>query len=150
MYSTQFLKSASGPFEGSIVEIDVASGAVSTVLDGFMKPVGVVALGSALIVSDARMRIVFRVDLANGRAVSRGVIASDIGRPDALCALDRESVLVTCYDDTTREGTIYRVWLDGRREVVAQGDWQPRGVATDGERVFVSARRSGRVLVFRA
>ena len=31
---------------------------------------------------------------------------------------------------------------------IAQGSWEPRGVATDGDLVYVSARRSGSVLVF--
>jgi hypothetical protein len=43
---------------------------------------------------------------------------------------------------------VQRVWLDGRTQLVAHGDWEPRGIATDGERVFVASRRGGRILVF--
>jgi len=58
-------------------------------------------------------------------------------------------VLVTAYDDDTRCGSVHRIWLDGRRTaVLARGPWEPRGIATDGARIFVAARRAGRVLVF--
>ena len=59
-----------------------------------------------------------------------------------------DSVLVTSYCDATGRGSVRRVWLDGQTRVIASGAWEPRGVASDGERVFVAVRRTGRVLVF--
>jgi hypothetical protein len=116
------------------------------VADDLLKPVGVAGFGHVLVVSDARMGLVLRFDLVDGRAVSRSVLAHGL-RPDAICAIDGRSLLVTSYDDVTHEGALDRLWLDGRRARIATGAWQPRGVATDGQRAYVSARR-GRVLVF--
>ncbi len=42
-----------------------------------------------------------------------------------------------------------RLWLDGTIETLATGSWQPRGIASDGDRAFVSIRRSGHLRVFR-
>jgi hypothetical protein len=149
LYTTQFMSGKRGAFDGSIVAVDLVSGEPSTVLDGFLKPMGIAKLGDTLVVADARQRAVFRVDLVAGRAVFRIQLSSDVDRPDSVCACGDDSVLVTTYDDETRLGAVRRLWLDGKRSaVLARGPWEPRGVATDGTRVFVSAHRSGRVLVF--
>jgi DNA-binding beta-propeller fold protein YncE len=147
--ATQFTQSMHGPRGGAIIEIDLADGYVSTLLEGFAKPVGVAKLGSAILVTDARQRMVFRIDLVAGRAVACKAIAANLDRPDSICACGPESTLVTAYDDVARRGSVHQLWLDGRTRELAHGSWEPRGVATDGERVFVSARRAGRVLVFR-
>ena len=148
LYTTQHQASRHGPHDGSIVAIDLVTGAPSTVLDGFARPVGIAKLGSLLVVTDARQRAVFRVELVAGRAVRRLQLAGDIDRPDSVCACGADSVLVTAYDDDTRCGSVHRIWLDGRRAaIIARGPWEPRGVATDGVRAFVATRRSGRVLV---
>lgn len=148
LYSTQYQCSPRGPYDGSIVAIDLASGEPSTVLDGFGKPVGIAKLGRMLVVTDARQRAVYRIEMKGGRAVHRLQLAGDLGRPEAVCACGDDSVLVSAYDDERHEGSVRRLWLDGRSRVIANGPWEPRGVATDGERVFVAAHRSGRVLVF--
>jgi hypothetical protein len=146
--ATQFHRSIHEPHGGAIIEIDLAGGYVSTLLEGFAKPVGVAKLGSALLVTDARQRAVFRAELVAGRAVACKALASNLARPDAICACGSDSVLITCYDDDARRGSVLRLWLDGRTREIAHGAWEPRGIATDGERVFVSIRRAGRVLVF--
>ena len=148
LYTTQFRSSVRGAHDGSIVMIDLVTGEPSTVLDGFAKPIGIVKLGSTLVVADARQRAVFRIELASGRAVRRLQLAGDLGRPDSLCAYGVDSVLVTTYDDDTQRGSLRRLWLDGRQRVIASGTWHPRGVTTDGERAFVSMRRGGQVMVF--
>lgn len=148
LYATQYLRSSSGPFDGSIVEVDAITGSCSTVIDGFLHPTGIVKLGPALVVADARQRAVFRVGLAGGRGVHRLQIASDIARPDSLCPCGDDSVLVTSYCDMTGRGSVRRIWLDGHSRLIAEGAWEPRGVACDGERIFVATRRTGRVLVF--
>lgn len=148
LYATQYQRSASGAFDGSIVEIDPISGTCSQVLDGFLHPTSIIKLGSILVVADARQRAVFRVSLAGGRGVLRLQLAGSIDRPDSLCPCTEDSVLVTTFDDVTGRGTVRRIGLDGQVRTVAHGPWEPRGVATDGERVFVAIRRTGRVLVF--
>ena len=150
LYATQYLTSRHGAHGGEIVTIDLVTGEPSTVLDGFAKPIGIAKLGSTLVVADARQRAVFRVDLVAGRAVRRLQLVADIGRPDSVCAFSSDSVLVTSYDEDTQRGSVRRLWLDGRTRGIASGPWEPRGVTTDGQRVFVASRRGGRVLVFSA
>ena len=55
--------------------------------------------------------------------------------------------MTTDHSDT-RVGSVRQLWLDGRMETIAHGDREPRGIATDGERAFVSVRGGSRVLVF--
>jgi len=148
LYTTQYSKLLRGSCEGSIVEIELASGRARTVLDGFGKPIGVVKLDSTLVVTDPMQRAVYKVVLDGERAVSCTPLAT-LARFDSICACDSVSVLVTSYDETKRVGTVQRLWLDGRKSTLAAGSWQPRGVACDGERAFVAARRTGRILVFR-
>lgn len=148
LYTTQFMSGKRGAFDGSIVVVDLVTGEPSTVLDGFGKPMGIVKIGSTLVVADARQRAVFRIELVAGRAVTRLQLSADVDRPDSLCACGTDSVLVTSYDEETRLGAVHRLWLDGRRSaVLARGPWEPRGVTTDGARVFVAVHRGGRVLV---
>ena len=136
-----------GPFNDCVVEIDLVDGHVSTLIDGFVKPVGVVRLGSSVLVADARQRAVYRVELRAGKAVVCVRLASEIDRPDSICACAPESALVSCYDESARRGSIRQLWLDGRTRTIVSGIWEPRGIATDGQRVFVAARRASRVLV---
>jgi len=147
LYSTHFSKSFGGPFNGCIVEVDLVDGRATTLIDGFVKPVGVVRLGSSLLVADARQRAVYRVELRAGKAVACMRLPGDIDRPDSICACGPESALVSCYDESARRGSIRQLWLDGRTRTIASGIWEPRGLATDGQRVFVAARRASRVLV---
>jgi sugar lactone lactonase YvrE len=147
LYATQYLRS-SGPYDGAVVELDPVTGAPSMVLDGFLHPTGIVTLGSTLVVTDARQRAVFRVALAHGRGVLRLQLAGDVDRPEAVCAAGADCVLVASYDDVCCRGRVRRIWLDGKTRLVAEGPWEPRGVATDGERVFVSVRRTGQVVVY--
>ena len=149
LYTTQFMSGKRGAFDGSIVAVDLVSGEPSTVIDGFLKPTGIAKLGNVLVVADARQRAVFRVDLIAGRAAFRLQLSADVDRPDSVCACGDDSVLVTTYDEDTRLGAVHRLWLDGKRSaVLARGPWEPRGIATDGSRVFVASHRAGRVLVF--
>ena len=149
LYAAQYHKVAAGPCDGSIVRIDLTTGEVAPAIDGLVKPVGVAKLGSTLVVSDARRRAVYRVELVDGRAVACTQLATDLDRPDSIAACGPDSMVMTTYDPDTRVGSVRQLWLDGDIRMVARGDWEPRGIATDGERAFVSVRRGGRVLVFR-
>jgi DNA-binding beta-propeller fold protein YncE len=148
LYSTQFRCSAQGAHDGSIVVIDLVSGEPSTLADGFLKPVGIVKLGPTVVVADARQRAVFRLELAGGRAVYRLQLAGNVDRPDSLCCFGLDSVLLTTYDEEAHRGSLRRLWLDGRSQIIASGPWEPRGVTTDGERAFVAMQRGGQVMVF--
>jgi hypothetical protein len=148
LYTTQFRSGANGACDGSVVMIDLVTQDASTVLDGFAKPVGIVKLGPTLVVADARQRAVFRIELVSGRAVLRLQLAGNIDRPDSLCAFGLDSVLVTTYDEQAKRGAVRRLWLDGRAWTIASGPWEPRGIATDGERAFVAMKRGGQVMTF--
>ncbi len=147
LYATQYMRSRSGAFDGSIVEVD-EDGTCSNVLDGFLHPTGLVAIGSQLVIADARQRAVFKVSLSGGRGVFRLQLAADVDRPDSICACGNDAVLLTSFDDQDGLGKLRRIGLDGTSKVIAQGPWEPRGVVTDGERVFVATRRTGGVMVF--
>lgn len=148
LYATQFHTSRFGAHDGSIIAIDLVTGEPSTILDGFGKPIGIAKLGDTIVVADARQRAVFRVDLRAGRAVQRLQLVGDLGRPDSICACSPDSVLVTSFDPELGRGAVRRLWLDGRTRGIGSGPWDPAGVATDGDRVFVGARRANKVLVF--
>jgi DNA-binding beta-propeller fold protein YncE len=148
LYATQFYTSRFGAHDGSIIAIDLVSGEPSTILDGFGKPIGIAKLGDTLVVADARQRAVYRVDLRAGRAIHRLQLVGDLGRPDSVCACTADSVLVSSFDPELGRGAVRRLWLDGRTRGIGSGPWDPSGVATDGERVFVGVRRSNKVLVF--
>lgn len=149
LYATQYHKAVTGPCDGSIVRIDLTTGAVAPAIEGLVKPVGVAKLGSTLVVTDARQRAVYRVELVAGRAVGCAQLATDLDRPDSIAACGPDSVVMTTYDPDTGMGSVRQLWLDGDVRMVARGGWEPRGIATDGERAFVAVRRGGRVLVFR-
>ncbi len=150
LYATQFRKVIAGHCDGSVVRIDLATGhVVPVVIDNFQKPVGVAKLGSTLLVTDAGRRAVFRVELTAGRAALCTQLVICLDRPDSIVAACGQDVaLMTTYHSDTRVGSVRRLWLDGRMETIAHGDWEPRGIATDGKRAFVSVRGGSRVLVF--
>ncbi len=147
LFATQYMRSRSGAFDGAVVEVDLATGTCSNVIDGFLHPTGLAVLGNVLVVADARRRAVFRVDLAGGRGVFRLQLSADVERPDAICPYGTDAVLVTSTEDETGIGTVRRLDLDGSSAIIAQGPWEPRGVACDGRRAYVATRRNG-VLVF--
>ncbi len=147
LYVAQFRKAVSGPYDGAIVKLDLATGDAEIVVEDLHKPVGVAKVGDALVVTDARARMVYRCDRTPGRAATRTVIAHGIDRPDSVVAASPDSVYVTTFDEAARQGAVRQIWLDGRARIVALGPWEPRGIATDGDRIFVSARRAGRIVV---
>lgn len=146
LYTTQYDKTAAGPCDGAVIRIDLSTGEVEPVVEGLGKPVGVAKLGPALLVTDARRRAVICAELAHGGARCTEIPLGE--RPDSIAACGLDSVVLTSYRPDAGEGSVHRLWLDGTIETVATGPWQPRGVASDGDRAFVSVRRGGRVLVF--
>ena len=149
LYATEFEKSRTGPRDGVISRIDLATGETSVVIDGFTKPSGIAKLGPTLVVSDAKQRTIHRIELVAGRAFLAMELATEIDRPEAVVACGRDSVLFTTYDEVCRIGSVCQLWLDGRMRTVSRGPWEPRGLATTGELVLVAARHRARVLVFR-
>jgi hypothetical protein len=147
LYATHYDKRVTGPCDGAVIRIDLATGDVDPVMEGLCKPVGVAKLGSTVVVTDARRRAIACADLGGGSTRCTELVLAD--RPDSVAACGRGAVVVTTYRPDTGIGSLHQLWLDGSIATIATGPWQPRGVASDGERAFVSVRRGGRVLVFR-
>ena len=147
LYTTRYHKMAGEPCDGAIERIDLSTGEVGSVIEGLGKPVGVAKLGSTLVVTDSRRGAVLRIELAAGRAVRCTELATDIGRPDSIAACGIDAVVMTTFRPDTGIGGVRKLWLDGTIATIASGSWEPRGIASDGDRAFVSIRRGGRVLV---
>ena len=143
LYATQYLRSRSGAYDGCVVEVDQVTGTCSSVIDGFLHPTGIAALGNVLVVADARRRAVFRVDLAGGRGVYRLQLSTDVERPEAVCACGDDAVLVTSIEDETGIGCVRLIELDGSSQIIAQGAWEPRGVCCADGIAYVATRRNG-------
>jgi sugar lactone lactonase YvrE len=146
LFTTQFLKRPSGPCDGTVARTDLATGDTTIVADGFLKPVAVAKLDDTLIVTDARLRAVYRVDRIAGAPV-RSALAVAIGRPDSLAIAGPDSVYVTTFDETTGKGALRQLWLDGQVRTLAEGAWEPRGVTACAGVVYVSLRRVERILI---
>lgn len=148
LYTTRYRKVGAAPCAGAIERIDLGTGDVSTVVEGLDKPVGVVKLGSSLLVTDARRGAVPRVDLVAGGAARCVEVVTGVDRPDSIAICGGAVVLTTfCVDHGI--GSVRKLWLDGKITTIARGRWEPRGIASDGERAFVAIRRAGRVLALR-
>ncbi len=143
LYATQYMRSRSGAHDGCVVEVDQVTGTCSSVIDGFLHPTGIAALGNVLVVADARRRAVFRVDVSGGRGVFRLQLSADVERPEAVCACGDDAVLVTSTEDETGIGWVRLIKLDGSSKVLAQGSWEPRGVCCADGIAYVATRRNG-------
>lgn len=148
LYTTQFLKRPTGPCDGTVARLDLTTGDTAIVADGFLKPVGVAKVGDSLIVTDARLRAVYRLERAGGQLV-RSALAVAIGRPDSIAIAGVDSVYITTFDETTATGALRQIWLDGHIRTLATVAWEPRGVAAYDGAVYVALRRVERVLVVR-
>lgn len=140
LYATQFVARADGSYTGSILEVDLADHSSSLVAAGFAQPVGVARVGRDLVVADAGAQAIYAIQLEGGRAIAIHELASDVGRPTACCALGTTSALVATYDERTGRGAVRWVHLAGGERLLFEGAWEPRGIATDGERVFLALR----------
>jgi DNA-binding beta-propeller fold protein YncE len=147
LYATQYHKTETGPCDGSIVRIDLSSGEVDTVVDGLCKPVGVAKLGSTLLITDARRGSVICAELAGPRSGRSTELVIGLDRTDSIAARGLDAVVLTTYRPDTGVGTVRELWLDGTLATIASGRWEPRGIASDGDRAFVSIRRGNRILV---
>lgn len=146
LYATRYDKRATGPCDGAVIRIDLATGAVTSVLADLCKPVGVARIGDELWVSDARRGTMLCATLgARGRVGSITWLAG-IDRPDSVAACS-DGVVLTTYDPETGIGSVCRVASAGAVTTLATGVWQPRGIACDGTHAFVAIRGAGQILV---
>lgn len=137
LYVGTFTKDSEGVFHGWIAAVDPAEGTETTLVEGFVKPVGVLALGGKLYVGDQPTRKIYSVDLAEPELV---LLTDELVSLDQFIHTgDADSFYSIAYDESITTGYVYRVKTDGTYTTVAQGKWEPRGIAFDGvSRIFVA------------
>lgn len=146
LYVGTFTKDSGGVFTGWVAVVDPEKGTEQTLVDGLVKPVGVIALGGKLYVGDQPTRKIYSVDLADPALV---LLTDELVSLDQFIhTSDDESFFSIAYDESVTTGYVYRVSTDGTYTTVAQGAWEPRGIAFDGvSRIFVSERDGQRIAV---
>lgn len=144
LFTTQYLD---GGIEGLVARIDLETQETTAIACGFAQPVAIAKLGPTLVVADAKLATVYRVELVDGHAVYCAPLAEDIDRPTAVCAAGISSVLVATYDAQHARGAIRQVWLDGRHRTICSGTWEPSGIAATDDLVYIALRGERRVIV---
>ncbi len=146
LYVGTFTKDSGGVFSGWVAAVDPEKGTEKTVIEGFVKPVGIIALGGKLYVGDQPTRKIYSVDLADPKLV---VLNDDLVSLDQFIHTgDEDSFFSIAYDEGLSTGYVYRVRTDGTYTTVAQGQWEPRGIAFDGaSRIYVSEYDAQRIAV---
>jgi len=146
LYVGTFTKDSGGMFTGWVAAVDPEQGSEVTVVDGLVKPVGVIALAGKLYVGDQPTRKIYSVDLADPALV---LLTDELVSLDQFIHTgDDTSFYSIAYDESSTTGYVYRVRTDGTYTTVAQGAWEPRGVAFDGvSRIFVAERDGQRIAV---
>ena len=146
LYVGTFTKDSGGMFSGWVAAVDPEQGTEETLIAGLVKPVGVIALGGKLYVGDQPTRKIYSVDLADPALV---LLTDELVSLDQFIHTDDDhSFFSIAYDESSTTGYVYRVRTDGTYTTVAQGAWEPRGIAFDGvRRIFVAEHDVQRIAV---
>ncbi|EYF04643.1 SMP-30/gluconolactonase/LRE family protein [Chondromyces apiculatus] len=124
LYDTFFV-SLNGVKNGSIARLDL-SGTETEVVTGFQKPVGVVAVGDDLVVSDQDRDTVFRTPPSDGATLE---VLAQLEGPDLLCVGPDGT-----FYSGGKQGSVRQIQGGGQFSEV-MGDFQEvRGVAYDAKR----------------
>ena len=131
LFDVWFEKKEGGPRVGSVGALTLA-GSETSIVAGLKKPVGVLALGDKLYVSDQEMGVILVAPIAQPAPMT---VFSHLASPDLLAAGPRGSLLTG-----GAGGVLYRVNENGTAVVIKNGFHQIRGVAYDAShhRVFVA------------
>jgi len=133
--------------EGIVSRFDLDRRELVGIACGFDKPVGLALLGQTLIVADAALGAVYRVDLVDGHAVRCAPIAEGLDRPVAVCGAGNHGVLVASYRDAHGLGSVRQVRLDGRIDTVLEGAWEPSAIVATDDHIYLAIARERTVLV---
>ncbi|WP_434380477.1 SMP-30/gluconolactonase/LRE family protein [Melittangium boletus] len=116
---------------GSVARLTL-EGTEQEVIGALQKPVGVLAVGDALFVSDQLAGKVYRAPLASPQDYTT---YATLPNPDLL-ALGPDGSLLT----GSRQGQVFRIHPSGDIRVLASGFQQPRGLAFDADnrRLFLA------------
>lgn len=131
LFDTWFLRLSTGARAGSIGQLSL-SGTEPEVLAGLKKPIGVLAVGTDLFVSDQELGQVLKAPRANPKAFT---VLATVDSPDLIAAGPDGSLFTG-----SAGGNLYRIASTGAASVFKSGFQQVRGVAYDPghRRVFVA------------
>lgn len=131
LFDSWFVRLSTGDRVGAVGQLSL-DGDESEVITGLQKPVGVLAVGSNLFVSDQDLGQILKAPL--GDPSSYEVFAT-VEQPDLLAEGPRGSLFTG-----SAGGTVYQIMSSGSASVFASGFQQVRGVAYDptNERVFIA------------
>lgn len=117
--------------QGTVARLTL-DGTEQDVLGALRKPVGVLAVGDSLFVSDQSTGTVYRAPLS---APQDAVPYATLSKPDLLAVGPGGALLAG-----SREGKVFRIAPTGEVSVLLDGYQQPRGLAYDAEhrRLFVA------------
>lgn len=147
LYVATYSRDADDVYTGWVAVVDPVAGTESIVVEGLSKPVGIAVIGDSLFVADQVQRRLYRVDLA-AETPALALVSDEFESLDLIEATPDGQLLVLSHDTANSEGLVYRVTPEGAISTVARGDWEPRGIAFDGEsRIFVSARDSQTIVI---
>jgi sugar lactone lactonase YvrE len=130
LYITYFVR-VNNVNVGSVARLTL-EGTEQEVIGALVKPVGVLAVGDALFVSDQIAGKVYRAPLASPQQYTT---YATLPSPDLL-ALGPDGALLT----GSREGKVFRISATGEVSVLTAGYQQPRGLAYDADnrRLFLA------------
>lgn len=131
LFDSWFVRMANGARAGSIGALTL-SGAEPEVITGLKKPVGVLAVGDALFVSDQDLGQILKAPLASPATYT---VFATVATPDLLAAGPNGDLFVG-----GAAGSLYRVSANGQVSLFKGGFQTVRGVAYDAKnrRVFVA------------
>lgn len=150
LYVATYSRDADDVYTGWIASVDPVAGVETMIVGGLSKPVGIAVLGDTLFVGDQSQRQLFKLDL-KAAAPALTLVSDEFESLDLMATTPDGALLVLSYDTANSTGRVYRVTGDGTISTVAEGDWEPRGIAFDGvSRIFVSARDTQQIVVMPA
>jgi len=136
LFDVWFKKPENGVRVGSVGSVSLA-GTETEIVTGLKKPVGVLAVGDKLYVSDQEMGAILVAPIATPAPMT---VFSHLAEPDLLAAGPNGSLLTG-----GAGGVLYRVNANGTAVVIRTGFHQIRGVAYDAthHRAFVADHSGG-------
>ncbi|PCC74759.1 Sugar lactone lactonase YvrE [Nannocystis exedens] len=147
LYVATYSRDADDVYTGWIASVDPVAGVETMIVGGLAKPLGIAVLGDTLFVGDQARRQLFKLDL-KAAAPALTLVSDEFESLDLMETTADGALLVLSYDTANSTGRVYRVTQDGAISTVAEGDWEPRGIAFDGVgRIFVSARDTQQIVV---
>lgn len=131
LFDSWFVRLATGARVGAVGELSL-SGTEAEVITGLKKPVGVLAVGDSLIVSDQDLGQILKAPRSNPSAYQ---VLATVATPDLLAEGPDGSIFTG-----STGGNLYRITATGEASVFASGFQQVRGVAYDptNRRLFVA------------